>query len=657
MSLLAPIGLVALIGLPLIVLLHMRHFTPYERHVPTLRFWREAEPTRTENTRFRRPPLTALLVLQLLAAGLLGLALARPALSGAWSGISQQASMRHLVVILDGSTSMSATDTPEGLSRFDVAKTSALDHLAGLHEGDIATLMVLGTQVTTLQANNRAELNGLIGQLRSLEPPGGIAGLNSALKLVSDLDLPNVREEILVLSDGAVSADPAIVETLNAAIAFEQVGQPDAGNIAITDATFRPSVDNPARSDVYVQVANFGDERVSTTLLAVADGAEAFRRDLALDPNSSTDIIINTLPAGAAEVIVEVRSNDPFFADNQARLPLQQSSDFSLRILLVSDTPARLQQALSSLPGATIEMVNGAEYRRGAIPAGPFDLIVYEGEGPEAGAVPDVPMVLIDPPRDSVIPMGGMIIAPGVERIRANDPVLKDVDLTGLTFFEMPAHQLDGSAVEIVGSVGGPLIYRADVPGRNQQMIVLAFDLQQSNLTRRIAFPILIANIVNELTPSPLPSTVRLGDAVTYTPHTLAESVQIADPRGVTVELAVARAPAVDGAVDLSREVTFTATGFPGAYQLTELNGAGRAIASASFVVNAGHPQESDLRAEPDLPEILALASASHDSGTQRTLNDLWPALAALALVALLVEWLWPLLPKRRSMTRTGSPI
>ena len=69
MSILAPLGLAALIGIPLIVLFHMRHFTPYERHVPTLRFWREAEPARTDDARFRRPPLTLLLLLQLLVAG------------------------------------------------------------------------------------------------------------------------------------------------------------------------------------------------------------------------------------------------------------------------------------------------------------------------------------------------------------------------------------------------------------------------------------------------------------------------------------------------------------------------------------------------------------------------------------------------------------
>ena len=91
MSFLAPLGLAALIGVPLIILFHMRHFTPIERPVPTLRFWLAAEPTRTDDSRFRLPPLSLLLVLQLLAVGLLGLALARPAVSDALAGIAQPA--------------------------------------------------------------------------------------------------------------------------------------------------------------------------------------------------------------------------------------------------------------------------------------------------------------------------------------------------------------------------------------------------------------------------------------------------------------------------------------------------------------------------------------------------------------------------------------
>ncbi len=642
MNLLAPLGLFALISIPLIVIFHMRHFTPYERPVPTLRFWREAEPSRTDDSRFRIPPLTVLLLLQLLIAGLLGLSLARPAVSSAWAGLSQQATMRHLVIVLDGSTSMSATDTAEALPRFEVARASALSHLDDLREGDMATVMVLGTQVSTLQASSHAEIGQLSSQIRSMTPPGGIADLDSALRLIADLDMPGVREEILVLTDGALAADPAIVDTLNADVSVEIVGGVDTGNLAITDVTARTAASDPARSELFVQVTNFSGNPAPTTVLAVADGFEVFRRDIAVEANNSRDVVIDSVPEGASNVVIEVRSNDPFFADNQARIQLAQESDFALRILLVADSVSPLQKALTSLQGAVVVPVTSTENERGAIPAGAYDLVVYDGTSPLPDSVPDSPLLLIDPPRDGIIPMQGMMSSPSIERLRANDPVLRGVvGLSGLTFFETPVHVLDSSAVEIAGSEGGTLIYRADVPGRDQPMIVVAFDPEQSNLPRRLAFPILVANMVSELSPSPLPSSIQLGDALTYTPHSGVKNVQIVDPAETTFTLPVPEGSGNGRDSMLSRDVTFTATGLPGEYQLTELTGSGQIVATASFVVNAGHPQESDLRQEPELPAVLAGASARQESGSQQLLNDIWPALAAIALLALIAEWFW----------------
>lgn len=655
MSFLAPLGLAALIGVPLIIVFHMRHFTPIERPVPTLRFWLAAEPVRTDDSRFKLPPLSLLLLLQLLAVGLLGLALARPAVSDALAGIAQRTEPRHLVVILDGSTSMSAIDTESGVTRYEAARAEAVSRLEGLREGDTATVMVLGSQVHTMQASDAADIGELARRVAVWDLPGGIADLNGALRLVADLDLPGVREDILLLSDGAASADPALAGELNAEVTLERFGAAESPNLAITEVVSRPAAENPARSDLYVQVANFSEQPQSTTLLVAADGFEAARRDIQIDGNEAVDVVIDTLPEDASDVVIEVRSTDPLFADNQAALTLNQEAGFSLRILIVSDSLSQLRRALAALPGTSVVEVSSAESLRGEIPAGPYDLVVYDGASPTQGDVPDVPLLIVNPPRDGLIATLGMITIPTVERVRANDPVLRGVDFSGVTFRETPVHELDVSAVEIIGAAEGPLIYRARAPATNQPMIVVAFDVQQSNLPQRIAFPILIANIVGELTPNPLPPTVPLGDPVTYTPRASAVTVRVTDPAGAMVDLPVEPAEATAGTDDAlngaspprSRDVTFTATGSSGVYTLAELNASGQPLASATFVVNAGHPFESDLRADSELPALLAATSGSNNAGGGVVFSDLWPVLVAIALGCLLFEWFWSTAPRR----------
>ena len=76
-------------------------------------------PAPTDDARFRRPPISLLLLLQLLAVAALGLALARPAVADAWAGLTQRTEPKHLVILLDGSTSMAAIDTDTGEERFE----------------------------------------------------------------------------------------------------------------------------------------------------------------------------------------------------------------------------------------------------------------------------------------------------------------------------------------------------------------------------------------------------------------------------------------------------------------------------------------------------------------------------------------------------------
>ena len=134
MTWLAPLGLLGLLSLPVIVLLHVLHARNRRAVVPTLALWRWLE-REVRGPRMRLPPLSAVLLLQLSAAALLSLALARPRLDF----LAGPATAERLVLVVDTSTSMSATDAaPSRLAR---AQAQAAVLLAGLGEGDSAALV------------------------------------------------------------------------------------------------------------------------------------------------------------------------------------------------------------------------------------------------------------------------------------------------------------------------------------------------------------------------------------------------------------------------------------------------------------------------------------------------------------------------------------
>ena len=685
MSFLLPLGLAALVALPLVVLLHMRHTTPSVRPVPTLRFWLAAEPERTEQTRFRRPPLTLLLLLHLLIALALGLALARPVTARALDALGLGAfgalrtEPRHLILLLDGSTSMAATDTPSGRTRFDEARNQALVRLADLRQGDVATVLLLGTRVSTLGATDAASLGLLRQRLAALPLPGGRADLDAALDLARDLLLPELEDRVVVLTDGAVAADAGTVAALGAPVELALLGAAADGgtadNVAVVDLAAEPSPGNPSQLQLFARVMNFSAQAVTAPVVLAGDGLELARQEVTLPGNGGSQELIWPLPPEVREASVRIAAADPLAADDVASLVLRQdeAEGLSLRVLLVSDAPAELQRALLALPGAEVRTELSGAFAD-ALAGERYDLLVFEKAAPPPAAVADLatPLLFVNPPAGGPFPIAGSMPSPTITDLRTQDPLLDGVDLAGATFGETPVYTLAPRQTEVVGAADGPLVFRADVGG--YPAIGFAFDLAASNLPRRVAFPILVANAVRELAPSPLPNAVPLGDPLRYRPRAGAAAVRVTPPDGTAVGLPVtaeAAAPDADptGATEAApppaeadtaatrpREIVYTDTGHAGLYAVEELDAAGADLGGGRFVVNAGHPRESDLRPSVDLAASLAQGRATAATGLARAdLADLWPLLAALAFALLAVEWLVALLPRRRAAFRTQA--
>jgi hypothetical protein len=644
MSLLWPLGLLALIGVPAILLLHMRHTEPLVKRFPAIRFWVAAEPSPAPQTRFRRPPITLPLILQLLAALALGLALARPVLGGAFNvpGVDLRTEPRHLVLLLDGSSSMAAAGESGG-TRWDEAKAEAASRLDDLSEGDAATVLTLGTQMRSFGASDGPTLARLREQVAAMPLPGGRTDLDAAFALAADLSVEGSDNEIVLLTDGAVAADPASVAALGAPVEL-RIAPGGGANAAIVSIAARPSAAAADVPSLYARIVNFGPDAISAPAVLLADGFEAGRQQVDIPPDGGAIELGWALPPGALSATVRLDHVDALPADNEATLPLPGSEgDLGLRILLITDSASPLERVLAAIPGVSLTVEQGDRLESGEA-LGRFDLVALENvaASEEALARLDAPLLIVGPQPGGALPVTGVLPSPTISRLQAGDPLLAGVDLTGVVFSEAALLEPRPGQQEIAGSADGPLALRMDLAGHDA--IVFAFDLAGSNLPRRIAFPILIANAVNDLAPVAPPTGVALGDALRFEPRAGAAMVQITPPGGEPVEIPVERGK--NGA----QPVVYTATGLPGSYRLVEQDASGVTTGEMRVVVNAGHPRESDLRPNAGLAETLAAASIAENgsaSGPSSILSHLWPLLALLAIGALAVEWIASLWPRR----------
>ena len=634
-TLLAPVGLAALVALVAIILIHMRRRTPPAITMPSLRFWEPAGDDSSDKRRLRKPPITLPLILQLLAALIIGLALARPAMDALPGLASQRTMPEHTMVILDGSTSMLATASDDDARiRWELAQDETDQILEDWQAGDVITVITIGSRIQSSSASTQQQVDTLRSRMRSADAPGGIADIDAALELSADLVMPDRSNRLVLITDGAVRANPEIAASVAAPIELRVVGNPDntMPNVAITSIGSRSVI---SRNDTYrlsFSMSSFAPDAVRLPYRVQADGVDVVSSEVDLGAGETRSVEV-TLPQGAktADVMIDVR--DSFVADNRATLLLGSASTAGLDILLISDNPDALERALGALPESSVDVFPTSTPGIRALAAG-FDLVVFQGVSPAPDDIPAVPMLFVRPPQlgDRFV-ADGVMTAPQIDQLEAGDPILNGVDLAGVTFGDTPAYQLGSGDEELVGGsangVTGPLLWRGNV--EDQRYVAFGFDLETSNITQRVAFPVLIARSVSDLTVAPMASTLGLGEPLLFRATDNATEVAVTDPSGETTTLAIS------GELNT---VLFEGTGLAGLYSVREIGEQDQVLEETAFVVNAGHPIESDLRPNPSLEAALQGGTASNAAVMERQgLADIWPMLVAIATAVIALEW------------------
>ncbi|HFQ94736.1 MAG TPA: hypothetical protein ENK32_12040, partial [Anaerolineae bacterium] len=243
---------------------------------------------------------------------------------------------------------------------------------------------------------------------------------------------------------------------------------------------------------------------------------------------------------------------------------------------------------------------------------------------------PDADMLLINPPRSAASSEDALLTVTGtfsdtVAVRLADSPLLQFVDWRNVNIRE--AKNVTAPWAEtLVQGEGGPLLLAGERNGR--RLAILPFSLNDSDLPLQIAFPILMANITDWLNPGRVfdtPTGLQPGDPVTIVPGASTTAVLITKPDGITWTADAGAEP-----------VFFTETGQLGLYQVTLRDDNGDRPAG-SFAVNLFNPAESHIAPQ----ESVQVGQASVDTAVAENIGqrELWPWLAAAALLILLAEW------------------
>jgi hypothetical protein len=536
-----PAALAAAVVIPSLLILYFLKLRRREMPVSSTFLWKKAIQDLQVNSPFQRLRRNFLLLLQLLLLILLILSLARPVTN------YRPPAGDVNVILIDRSASMSALDI-DGHSRLDEAKRRAKELVDSMPTGSFlgrfgaskpatAAVIAFDDSAETMQTftSDAASLRSAIDRIQPTDrlSRGKLAYqlADAQMNFNPDQYRPSVKPpDVYLFSDGKV-LDASEV-TIRGALHYEKVGTDTAKNIAIVALNARRNYERPTEVQVFVRLANYGNEpqevpvqlkldgevvdvggrREQTVFLLPEhwdkDARDKYERESGRSGQDSVTFNLDVTSSAVLSVQQMANKADVLAADDVAQVVVPPPR--SLAVLLVTDGNYFLEKALTSLELKSSDILRPVAYEelppekrekydvfifdrynpKNLSPAGNF---IFFLDGKNAALPPDLKIKIAKDPQNNVIVLEDV----GVLDWKRDHPILKDLALGKLYVAEAVKLQLPPEAEVLIDGLKGPLL-AMNRQGKTTNMVV-AFDTLQSNWPLQISFPMFLNNALQFL--------------------------------------------------------------------------------------------------------------------------------------------------------------
>ena len=611
MQFLAPAGLLLLaLAIP-ILLLYMLKLRRKQVQVSSTLLWTQLLRDQQANAPWQKLKRNLLLILQLLILAALVLAFARPAVE------TSTVASGSVIVLLDASASMNATDVRP--SRFEAARKAAQALIDGLSGDSTMTLILVGRAPRALVSSER-DKSILRSSLAAVTPSAGKGNWEAAFALAAGAAHGNQEVTTVILSDGGLPESG--LPSLPGEVRYVPIGT-SGENLTITALALRPATGGP---ELFAEIRNFGSSERAVLLSFYFRDQLLTARQMDLSAGSSQSLTLDDLPDTPGVYKAQLTDPQPdtpldsLAIDDTAYAVYQPSS--LRRVLLVSNGNLFLEQLLASLPGIQPFRALPAEDGTLQIPSSPFDLYILDGVIP-----PELPagnLLFTNPSSNPLFQVGAPFSE--MKNVQVADHELtRYLDWNNIHILQARTVRLPSWADALVSADAGPLVFAGETDGR--RIAALTFDLRESDLPLQVAYPILFANLIDYLAPpSAFDATQSLhpGESLSISPPLGVDQVVIATPSNQVFTFNAG-----------ASALTFTDTDEPGYYAVNFISKETNTV--GYFVVNLFDPAESDIRPQETLQ--IGQTAVTAAAAEKVSLRELWPWLAGLALLLLLIEW------------------
>ena len=531
MSFLYPLGLLGLIGIPILIAVYLIKNRYTEQTIASTYLWRLSE-------RFlkRRNPLSRItgiisLILQLLLVATVSLAVAHPI-------IVLPGAAYEYCFIIDGSASMNMAEN--GVTRFDLAKEEILEIARDAKGGSTFTVVYVGdtTEVVVEKGDDAAKL---ADRLKTLKASDCTVNYTEAIGVAQGYfdENPSAITYLITDTDYAQTENITLVNVARTEnnLSVEDVKYVTSGkNTVIVSGK---AVSYGADKVIDVQVfSDDSDEVLAQTKVQAFDGKpETFSFTVELESFYS--------------LTVKIPNEDAYAADNAA-VVYNIESENSYNAIIISDAPFLVESAIGSVSSAEIKVISVDDYKaeeerlasKDKVFSG-YSLYIYDGYTPKSlptdgsvwflGVDANVEGSGFSVQGEVVLDDGGDVIT------RTNSTLSTVRKLTaGMVGDEISIAKymkcgLYSDFTTLFSYKGNPVIFTGMNSYGNRE-VVFAFNIHDSNITLCIDYIVLLGNLLDYSFPEVIETTeYYCGDTAEINVISGCESIRVESPDGEIV--------------------------------------------------------------------------------------------------------------------------
>ncbi len=491
MKFLYPLGLLGLIGIPILILVYIIKNRYTEQTVASTYLW-----TLSERFLKRRNPLSKItgiisLILQLLLVAALSLAVAHPI-------IVLPGEANEYCFILDGSGSMNTSK--DGKTRLDIAKDEVIKVIDQAENGSVFSLIfVSDTTETVFELEENREL--IKERVALLECADVTADYTDSIGIAQRYFNENPSVVTYLLTDTDYSETENIIP-INVAR--------NENNISLQDVIYTDN--GTGEVTVSGNVISCGADRVTDIEVYSDRAGEALGvQHMQLEKDKVMSFEIKISAKKFYSLTVKLTAEDALSKDNLATV-YNIESENAYKALLVSDTPFLLESAVKSVSIAELTVMTTEEYKETVSTLQAQDkkmsgygLYIYDAFTPEV--VPSDGSVWFVGPNENVENSGFSIqgvveLEEGAELLlnKSSNTVMKKLTdgVVGKDIFVKKYMKCGvyGNFSTIFSYMGNPLVFTGATESGNRQ-VVFAFNLHDSNFTLSSDYLILLHNLLD----------------------------------------------------------------------------------------------------------------------------------------------------------------